>query len=103
MINKAKIKKKYPFKQMQPGEAFKLDDEDVRRAQKMAWYYRARCKRPIRIVIMLCRLRVILLYKCVGEQRKFKNEFRRHAGAFLAEFGTPLIRFPPIAGCPSYF
>ena len=50
MINKAKIYKKYRFKQMQSGEAFKLD-EDVRRAQKMAWYYRARCKRPIRIVI----------------------------------------------------
>ena len=51
MINKAKINKKYPFKQMQPGEEFKLDDEDVRSAQKMAWYYRVRCKRPIRIVI----------------------------------------------------
>ena len=36
---------------MQSGEAFKLDDEDVRRAQKMAWYYRTRCKRPINIVI----------------------------------------------------
>ena len=47
MINKAKINKKYPFKQMQSGEAFKLDDEDVRRAQKMAWYYRARCKRRL--------------------------------------------------------
>ena len=51
MLNKPKINRKYPFKQMQLGEAFKLDDEDVRRAQKMAWYYRARCKRPIRIVI----------------------------------------------------
>jgi len=51
MINKAKINKKYHFKHMQSGEAFKLDDEDVRRAQKMAWYYRARCKLPIRIVI----------------------------------------------------
>jgi hypothetical protein len=51
MINKAKINKKYPFKHMLPGEAFKLDDEDVRSAQKMAWYYRTRCKRPIRIVI----------------------------------------------------
>ena len=47
MINKAKINKKYPFKQMRSGEAFKLDDEDVRRAQKMAWYYRARCKRRL--------------------------------------------------------
>ena len=36
---------------MQSGEAFKLDDADVRRAQKMAWYYRTRCKRPINIVI----------------------------------------------------
>jgi hypothetical protein len=36
---------------MQPGEAFKLDDADVRRAKKIAWYYRTRCKRPIRIVI----------------------------------------------------
>jgi hypothetical protein len=35
MINKAKIYKKYPFKQMQSGDAFKLD----------------RCKRPINIVI----------------------------------------------------
>ena len=51
MIYKAKINKKYPFKQMKPGETFKLDDEDVRNAQKMVWYYRVRCKRPIRIVI----------------------------------------------------
>jgi len=51
MINKAKIHKKYHYKQMQSGEAFKLDDADVRRAQKMAWYYRTRCKRPINIVI----------------------------------------------------
>ena len=51
MINKAKSNKKYPFRQMQPGEAFKLEDADVRRAQKMAWYYRTRCKRPIRIAI----------------------------------------------------
>ena len=36
---------------MQPGETFKLNDEDVRSAQKMAWYYRTRCKRPIRIII----------------------------------------------------
>ena len=34
MINKAKIYKKYPFKQMQSGDAFKLDDADVRDAQK---------------------------------------------------------------------
>ena len=51
MFNKAKIYKKYRFRQMQSGEAFKLDDADVRGAQKMAWYYRTRCKRPIRILI----------------------------------------------------
>ena len=51
MINKAKIYKKYPFKQMQSGDAFKLDDQDVRDAQKAAWWYRTRCKRPINIVI----------------------------------------------------
>ena len=51
MINKAKIYKKYPFKQMQSGDAFKLDDDDIRSAQKMASYYRTRCKRPINIVI----------------------------------------------------
>ena len=51
MIYKAKANKKYPFRQMKPGETFKLDDEDVRNAQKMAWYYRVRCKRPITIVI----------------------------------------------------
>jgi hypothetical protein len=47
MIYKAKINKKYLFKQMKPGETFKLSDDDVRSAQKMAWYYRTRCKRPI--------------------------------------------------------
>ena len=41
----------YPFRQLQPGEKFKLNVEDVRSAQKMAWYYRTRCKRPINIVI----------------------------------------------------
>ena len=51
MIDQAKSNKKYPFRQMQPGEAFKLNDADVRRAQKMAWYYRTRCKRPITILI----------------------------------------------------
>jgi hypothetical protein len=51
MIHKAKTNKKYLFKQMQPGETFKLNDDDVRSAQKMAWYYRTRCKRPISIVI----------------------------------------------------
>ena len=35
MIHKVKTNKKYPFKQMQPGERFKLDDDDIRSAQKM--------------------------------------------------------------------
>ena len=51
MIYRVRTNKKYPFKQMQPGETFKLNDEDVRSAQKMAWSYRTRCKRPIRIII----------------------------------------------------
>jgi hypothetical protein len=51
MIYKAKINKKYPFKQMKVGETFKLNNEDVRGAQVMASYYRKRCKRPIKIVI----------------------------------------------------
>ena len=51
MIYKARTKKKYHFRQMQPGETFKLNDEDVRDAQKAAWWYRTRCKRPINIVI----------------------------------------------------
>jgi len=29
---------------MQPGETFKLNDDDICSAQKMAWYYRTRCK-----------------------------------------------------------
>ena len=51
MIYRVKINKKYPFRQLQPGEKFKINDEDVRSAQKMAWYYRVRCKRPINIVV----------------------------------------------------
>ena len=51
MIYRVKTNKKYPFRQLQPGEKFKLNVEDVRSAQKMAWYYRTRCKRPINIVI----------------------------------------------------
>jgi hypothetical protein len=51
MIHKVKINKKYPFKHMQPSERFKLDDDDIRSAQKVAWYYRTQCKRPISIVI----------------------------------------------------
>ena len=51
MNDKIKCNKKYPFRQMEPGDTFKLNNEDVRSAQKMAWYYRTRCKRPINIVI----------------------------------------------------
>ena len=51
MIHRAKTNKKYPFRQMQPGERFKLNEDDIRSAQKMAWYYRVCCKRPINIVI----------------------------------------------------
>ena len=51
MICKVKTKKKYPFKRMSLGETFKLNDLDVRDAQKAAYYYRSLCERPIRIVI----------------------------------------------------
>ena len=51
MIYKVRIKKKYPFKQMSPGETLKLNDVDVRDAQKAAYYYRSRCKRPIEVLI----------------------------------------------------
>ena len=51
MIHKVKINKKYPFKHMESGDTFKLNDDDIRSAQKMASYYRTRCKRPINIVI----------------------------------------------------
>jgi len=36
MIYKVRINKKYPFKQMSPGETIKLNDVDVRDAQKAA-------------------------------------------------------------------
>jgi len=36
---------------MSPGESFKLNDIDVCDAQKLAYYYRSLCKRPIRILI----------------------------------------------------
>ena len=36
MIHKVKINKKYPFKHMRPGDTFKLDDDDIRSAQKTA-------------------------------------------------------------------
>ena len=48
---KTRIYKKYPFKQMRPGETFKLNDVGVRDAQKAAYYYRSLCKRPIKVVI----------------------------------------------------
>ena len=51
MINKVRTNKKYPFKQMSPGETFKLNDLDVRGAQKLASYYRTMCKRPIKVLI----------------------------------------------------
>ena len=51
MVNKVRTNKKYPFKQMSPGETFKLNDTDVRGVQKLAYYYRSISKRPIRIVI----------------------------------------------------
>ena len=51
MINKVRTNKKYPFKQMSPGETFKLNDLDVRGAQKLAYYYRTMCKRPIKVLI----------------------------------------------------
>jgi len=46
MIHKVKTNKKYPFKQMQPGDTFKLNDETS--AAHRRW---VRCKRPINIVI----------------------------------------------------
>ena len=36
MVYKVRINKKYPFKQMSPGETIKLNDVDVRDAQKAA-------------------------------------------------------------------
>ena len=51
MIYKVRTNKKYPFKRMSPGESFKLNDVDVRDAQKLAYYYRSLCKRSIKIVI----------------------------------------------------
>jgi hypothetical protein len=50
-IHKIRINKKYPFKQMSPGETFKLNELDVRDAQKAAYYYRSLCKRPIQVVV----------------------------------------------------
>jgi hypothetical protein len=35
MITNAKTNKKYLFRQMQPGDTFRLNIEDVRSAQKM--------------------------------------------------------------------
>ena len=36
---------------MSPGESFELNEMDVRDAQKLAYYYRSLCKRPINIII----------------------------------------------------
>jgi hypothetical protein len=36
---------------MSPGETLKLNDMDVRGAQKLAYYYRTVCKRPIKVLI----------------------------------------------------
>ena len=52
MVDTIRVSKKYRFKEMRPGDTFKLDPGDVRSAQKMAWYYRKRCKRPLPIVIV---------------------------------------------------
>jgi len=52
MIYKVHTKKKYPFKHMKRGDQFKLNDEDVRDAQKIAYYYRKVCKRPFMIAIV---------------------------------------------------
>jgi hypothetical protein len=51
MIYKVRIKKKYPFKHMSPGETLKLNYVDVRDGQKAAYYYRSQCKRPIKVLI----------------------------------------------------
>ena len=48
---KTRIYKKYSFKQMRPGETFKLKDVDGCDAQKAAYYYRSLCTRPIKVVI----------------------------------------------------
>jgi len=50
MIYKVRINKKYPFKQMS-RETFKLNDVDVRGAQKLAYYYCSQRRRPINIII----------------------------------------------------
>jgi hypothetical protein len=40
-----------PIQTNEPGETFKLNDLDVRGAQKLAYYYRSLCKRPIQVVV----------------------------------------------------
>ena len=49
-IYKARINKKYPFKNMSLGETFKLSDVDVRGAQKLAYYYRSLCSAQFRLL-----------------------------------------------------
>ena len=36
---------------MSPGETFKVNDVNVRDAQKAAYYYRSLCKHPINVLI----------------------------------------------------
>jgi len=52
MIYKVRLNKKYTFRQMKPGEMFVLDEDDVRDAQKIAYYYRKVCKRPISVTVI---------------------------------------------------
>ena len=51
MIYRVRINKKYRLREVKDGDTFKLNYEDVRDAQKAAYYYRSLCKRPINIVI----------------------------------------------------
>ncbi len=51
VTDKFETYRKYPFRKMEVGETFKLDEGDVRRAQKLAHYYRVHCKRPLRIKV----------------------------------------------------
>jgi hypothetical protein len=51
MILKGNGYTKYAFYMMQLGDKIRIEKEDVRRAQKIAHYYRIRCKKPINVVI----------------------------------------------------
>ena len=50
MIYRVRINK-YRFREVKDGDTFKLNYEDVRDAQKAAYYYRNQCKRPIKVLI----------------------------------------------------